>query len=283
MEPLIRLVEAEVTQPPHTLLDVVGGPASTKSEYVVTISGVEKWYGPTHVLKGIDLTVHRGECVCIIGPSGSGKSTLLRCIACLDPIDHGSVAVGGHEMGYTLHGDRRVRASPRALARQRQDVGMVFQRFNLFPHMTALENVVSGLIRVRHDQRASAESVGRSLLDRVGLIEKVTAYPAQLSGGQQQRVAICRAVAMRPAVLLLDEPTSALDPEMIGEVLAVIEELVVEGMTMVLVTHEMKFGSRAARRVAMMYDGSIIDVGPPQKVFNDPDDPRTKQFLSRVL
>lgn len=266
------------------ILSVIGGPAKTTSDVVVELVDVSKSFGDLEVLRGVNLSVRGGECVCVIGPSGSGKSTLLRCINYLEDIDaSGSVTVNGQRMGYSSRGGRWVKAREGEVARQRQEIGMVFQRFNLFPHMTALENVITGPVRVRGDDRRQAREVGAALLARVGLSDKLTAYPNQLSGGQQQRVAICRALAMRPTVMLFDEPTSALDPEMIGEVLAVIEELVVEGMTTIIVTHEMKFASRAAARVAMMDDGVIVEEAPPDQFFAAPSDERTRRFLSKLL
>lgn len=264
------------------LLAVVGAPEEV-SDTVIELEEVYKSFHPVEVLRGIDLTVKRSECVCVIGPSGSGKTTLIRCINALETIDRGRIAVNGHPLGTVQRNGRPRAASDRVLARQRQDIGMVFQRFNLFPHMTALENVVAGPVRVRGTRRAEAEQVGKELLARVGLHEKFQSYPRQLSGGQQQRVAICRALAMRPAVMLFDEPTSALDPEMIGEVLAVIAELQHEGMTMIIVTHEIQFARHTADRVLMMDEGAIVEDAPPGRFFDHPADPRTQRFLSKVL
>jgi polar amino acid transport system ATP-binding protein len=265
------------------LIDVVGGTAPTATEIVVEVSEVSKSFGPHEVLFDVDLQVKRAECLCIVGPSGSGKSTLLRCINYLAPPSAGSVVVNGHRMGLVEKGGVLKPASDRALARQRREIGMVFQRFNLFPHMTALENVISGLLRVDKRSRADAAPIGEALLTRIGLGEKAQSYPSELSGGQQQRVAIVRALAMRPALMLFDEPTSALDPEMIGEVLEVIAELSQEGMTMIIVTHEMAFARRTANWVAMMDQGRIVELAPPGAFFDSPSDPRTQQFLSKVL
>ncbi len=267
---------------PTDLLAVVGGPELV-AETAIELDDVHKSFRTLEVLRGIRLTVKRGECVCVIGPSGSGKTTLIRCINALEPIDRGRLLVNGHPLGTVEVKGRTRPASDRELSRQRQEIGMVFQRFNLFPHMTALENVIAGPIRVRGTPRAKAEPVGRELLARVGLQDKERAYPRQLSGGQQQRVAICRALAMRPAVMLFDEPTSALDPEMIGEVLTVIAELKREGMTMMIVTHETQFARHTADRMVMIDEGLIVEEGPPDQFFDHPSDERTRRFLSKVL
>jgi len=264
------------------LLDIVGAPDEAM-ELVVSATDVRKSFGRLLVLKGLSLDVHRGEVVFICGPSGSGKTTFLRCINHLEKIDSGSITVNGHSIGYREAGGRLVEDKEKEIARQRRDIGFVFQRFNLFPHKTALENVIEAPIQVRGQKQADAERVGRALLTRVGLGHKIDAYPAQLSGGQQQRVAIARALAMRPALLLFDEPTSALDPEMIGEVLEVMKELAQEGMTMIVVSHEMGFAREAADRVVMMDDGQIIEVAPPEEFFSNPKNERTKAFLSKVL
>jgi polar amino acid transport system ATP-binding protein len=264
------------------LLAVVGGPDKT-ADVVVQMEDVHKSFGTLAVLRGITLTVRRGECICVVGPSGSGKTTLIRCINALDSIASGQIIVNGHQLGMIERNGQLRPAGERDLARQRQEIGMVFQRFNLFPHLTALENVITGPVRVRSMPRSQAEPLGRALLSRVGLEDKMTAYPRQLSGGQQQRVAICRALAMRPALMLFDEPTSALDPEMIGEVLEVIAELQREGMTMLIVTHEMKFARHTAHRVVMMDDGLIVEDAPPERFFDSPTDERTRRFLSKVL
>src|SRR5579885_2970058 len=271
-----------MSEAPGELLAVVGGPEQV-SDTAIQLTAIHKSFHQLEVLRGIDLAVRRGECVCVVGPSGSGKTTLIRCINALETIDRGQVTVNGHPLGVVEHNGRALPASDRLLARQRQEIGMVFQRFNLFPHMTALENVVAGPVRVRGTSRAQAEQVGRELLARVGLQDKERSYPRQLSGGQQQRVAICRALAMRPAVMLFDEPTSALDPEMIGEVLTVIAELRREGMTMMIVTHEIQFARHTASRVLMMDEGVIVEDAAPDDFFDRPRDERTRRFLAKVL
>ena len=237
------------------------------------LSGVQKHFGPLHVLKDINLTVDRGEVVVVIGPSGSGKSTLCRTINRLEPIDGGSVSVDGQPLP----------AEGKALARLRSDVGMVFQSFNLFSHKSALENVTLGPIKVRGLPKRDAERRAHELLQRVGLAEKADAMPDQLSGGQQQRVAIARALAMDPKLIMFDEPTSALDPEMISEVLDVMVELAKSGMTMMVVTHEMGFARRAADRVVFMDEGEIVETAPPAEFFDHPRSPRLKSFLSKIL
>jgi polar amino acid transport system ATP-binding protein len=257
--------------------------AETATRVVVSAIEVEKRFGRLHVLKGVNLEVRRGETVCIIGPSGSGKSTFLRCVNHLERIDGGRIEVNGHLIGYREREGKLVEDAEKNVARQRAEIGMVFQRFNLFPHMTALENVVEAPIRVRGLAKARAVAAGEALLERVGLSDKRDVYPGKLSGGQQQRVAIARALAMNPALMLFDEPTSALDPEVTGEVLEVMEELAREGMTMIVVTHEMGFARRAADRIAMMDDGRIVEEAPPERFFAAPGEERTKQFLSKIL
>ena len=259
------------------------GRAVSSNDLCVRAVDVDKHFGRLHVLKSVSLDVAKGETVCVIGPSGSGKSTLLRCINHLETIDGGRIEVNGHLIGYRERNGKLVEDSERSIARQRTQVGMVFQRFNLFPHMTALENVIEAPTRVLGVARAQAIVDAERLLERVGLLEKCGTYPGKLSGGQQQRVAIARALAMRPALMLFDEPTSALDPETIGEVLAVMQELAEVGMTMVVVTHEMGFARRAADRVVMMDEGQIIEVGTPEHFFTAPTHDRTKQFLSKIL
>jgi polar amino acid transport system ATP-binding protein len=244
---------------------------------------VQKHFRKLHVLKGVTLDVRRGETVVVIGPSGSGKTTFIRCVNHLEKIDGGRIEVNGHLIGYRERAGKLVEDTDRSIAKQRSEIGMVFQRFNLFPHMTALGNVVEAPIRVRKVSKELALDEGRALLSRVGLSDKCDAYPAQLSGGQQLRVAIARALAMKPALMLFDEPTSALDPEMIGEVLAVMEELSQQGMTMIVVSHEMGFARHAADRVVMMDDGRIVEEGPPERLFEAPSEPRTRQFLSKIL
>ena len=257
--------------------------AARAVDVVVRAVDVQKHFGRLHVLKGVNLEVRRRETVCIIGPSGSGKSTFLRCVNHLEKIDGGRIEVNGHLIGYREQKGKLVEDSERNIARQREEIGMVFQRFNLFPHKTALGNVTEAPIRVRRVSRERAEAGGRELLERVGLADKCDVYPGKLSGGQQQRVAIARALAMNPALMLFDEPTSALDPEVTGEVLDVMEELAREGMTMIVVTHEMGFARKAADRVLMMDDGRIIEEGPPVHFFTAPAEERTKQFLSKIL
>jgi polar amino acid transport system ATP-binding protein len=244
---------------------------------------VHKSFGRLEVLRGVSLDVGRGETVCIIGPSGSGKSTFLRCINHLEKIDSGRIEVNGQLIGYRQRDGKLVEDSEKSIARQRTQIGMVFQRFNLFPHKTALENVIEAPIRVLHRPKEQASAEGEALLMRVGLADKRDVYPGKLSGGQQQRVAIARALAMRPALMLFDEATSALDPEVIGEVLAVMEELAHAGMTMIVVTHEMGFARHAADRVVMMDEGRIIEGGTPQQFFDAPEQERTKAFLSKIL
>ena len=245
--------------------------------------GVVKRFGRLEVLKGVSLAVDPGQVVCIIGPSGSGKTTFIRCINHLEKIDSGRVEVNGHLIGYREQNGKLVEDSEGNIARQRSEIGMVFQRFNLFPHMTALENIIEAPLRVRKVEKERAVGDAEALLDRVGLADKRDTYPGKLSGGQQQRVAIARALAMKPALMLFDEPTSALDPETIGEVLEVMKELAREGMTMMVVTHEMGFAREAADRVVMMDAGRIIEEGTPEHFFTSPDNERTQQFLSKIL
>jgi polar amino acid transport system ATP-binding protein len=242
-------------------------------DYVVNVNDLNKSFGSNHVLRGIDLHVQRGEVVCIIGPSGSGKSTLLRCINMLEQPTSGTIVVLGREL---THIDCDIDEA-------RTKIGMVFQQFNLFPHMTALGNIAVAQRKVLGRSKAEAEMKGLQLLARVGLTEKADAYPGQLSGGQQQRVAIARALAMDPDVMLFDEATSALDPELVGDVLNVMKTLAEDGMTMLVVTHEMGFASNVATRVVFMDGGVIVEQGPPSQVINAPQEDRTKSFLSRVL
>jgi polar amino acid transport system ATP-binding protein len=250
---------------------------------VVEATDVDKWFGNLHVLQKISLTVWPREVVVIIGPSGSGKSTFLRCVNHLEQIDSGSLTVNGHPIGYRTRRGRLVEDRERRIAVQRRDVGMVFQRFNLFPHMTSLENVTAAPIHVLGTDRRQAKELGRSLLARVGLEAKADSYPGHLSGGQQQRVAIARALAMKPALMLFDEVTSALDPEMIGEVLDVMRELARDGMTMIVVTHEMGFAREVGDRVIMMDEGTIIEQGKPSELFTGPVNERTQSFLSKII
>ena len=253
------------------------------SEPLLKAVGVRKSYGHTEVLGGIDLEVHKGQVVCLLGPSGAGKSTFLRCVNHLETIDAGQVWVDGEPIGFRLRNGKLYELKEREVARQRRDIGMVFQRFNLFGHRTALQNVVEGPVRVLGLNPEEARVQALELLDRVGLAHRADAYPAQLSGGQQQRVAIARSLAMKPKLMLFDEPTSALDPELVGEVLAVMGTLAAEGMTMVVVTHEMGFAAEAADEVVFMADGMVVETGPPGEILSAPKHERTKQFLARVL
>jgi polar amino acid transport system ATP-binding protein len=259
------------------------GVLARPAEIVVEASDVKKSFGSLEVLRGVSLRVGRGEVVVIIGPSGSGKTTFVRCLNHLEKIDNGRILVNGHLIGYREVAGRLVEDRPRNIARQRREIGMVFQRFNLFHHMTALGNIVEAPIHVLGLAEANAAALGRQLLARVGLSDKADAYPAQLSGGQQQRVAIARALAMKPRLMLFDEPTSALDPEMIGEVLEVMRELARDGMTMIVVSHEMGFAREVADRVLMMDEGRILEEGPPDQVFRHPAHKRTQAFLSKIL
>jgi polar amino acid transport system ATP-binding protein len=256
----------------------------SSADPMVKAEGVHKSFGRLEVLKGVSLEVQAGEVVCMIGASGSGKSTFLRCINHLERIDSGRLWVDGRLVGYRQSGDKIYELRDAEVCRERSEIGMVFQRFNLFGHMTALENVIEAPIRVRKMAKRDAVAQGRSLLEQVGLADKIDNYPAQLSGGQQQRVAIARALAMKPKLMLFDEPTSALDPELVGEVLDVMKGLAHDFQTtMVVVTHEMGFAREAADRVLMMDDGRIIEEGTPEHFFTAPREERTKQFLSAIL
>jgi polar amino acid transport system ATP-binding protein len=250
---------------------------------MVKAEQVCKSFGALQVLKGITLEVGKGQVLVMVGPSGSGKSTFLRCINHLETVNAGRLYVDGDLIGYRDRGSKLYEISPRDAAKQRRDIGMVFQHFNLFPHRTALENLVEAPMHVKRVKKADAVARAKDLLDQVGLAEKATAYPAQLSGGQQQRVAIARALAMNPKLMLFDEPTSALDPELVGEVLAVMKKLAQEGMTMVVVTHEMGFAREVANQLVFMDDGVVVESGPPREVLADPKHERTKAFLSKVL
>jgi polar amino acid transport system ATP-binding protein len=257
---------------------------SRATALVVNAEGVRKRFGRHEVLRGVSFKVRKGEVVCLIGPSGSGKTTLLRCINHLERIDDGRIHVNGHFIGYREEADGRlVEDSDANIARQRTEIGFVFQRFNLWPHMTAIDNIVEAPIRVRRTKPEQAYAEGDALLERVHLKHKRDAYPNRLSGGQQQRVAIARALAMKPALMLFDEPTSALDPEMIGEVLDVMKELARDGMTMVVVTHEMGFAREVADRAVMMDEGVIVEEGTPAEFFSSPSQERTRDFLSKIL
>jgi polar amino acid transport system ATP-binding protein len=250
---------------------------------MVQAEGVHKRFGRLEVLKGITLEVQPGEVMCLLGPSGSGKSTFLRCINHLEKIHAGLLSVDGELVGYRQVGDRLHELREAEVARKRAEIGMVFQHFNLFPHMTALENVSCAPIRVKGVAREQARSHARELLDRVGLADKLDAYPAQLSGGQQQRVAIARALAMDPKLMLFDEPTSALDPELVGEVLEVMQQLARDGMTMIVVTHEIGFAREVADTVVFMDGGVVVESGKPAEVLSSPRHERTRAFLSKVL
>jgi polar amino acid transport system ATP-binding protein len=250
---------------------------------MVRATNVHKSFGHVEVLRGIDLTVMPGEVACVIGPSGSGKSTFLRCINHLESIDSGQMEVDGELIGYRRRGDKLHELRESEVARQRRDIGMVFQRFNLFPHMTALENVMEAPCTVRRTAKKQAREAAAELLDRVGLGNRCDNYPTQLSGGQQQRVAIARALAMKPRLMLFDEPTSALDPELVGEVLDVMRGLAREGMTMVVVTHEMGFAREVADSLVFMDEGRIVEAGAPREVLTNPQHERTQAFLSKVL
>ena len=250
---------------------------------MVKAEQVCKSFGALQVLKGITLEVGKGQVLVMVGPSGSGKSTFLRCINHLETVNAGRLYVDGDLIGYRDRGSKLYEISPRVAAKQRRDIGMVFQHFNLFPHRTALENLIEAPIHVKRVKKADAVARAKDLLDQVGLAEKATAYPAQLSGGQQQRVAIARALAMNPKLMLFDEPTSALDPELVGEVLAVMKKLADEGMTMVVVTHEMGFAREVADQFVFMDDGVVVESGPPREVLANPKHERTKAFLSKVL
>ncbi len=254
------------------------------SEPMIRIDGLRKSFGTLEVLKGIDLAVRRGEVVCLIGPSGSGKSTLLRCINVLEEPTSGLVYLDGEPVGYRVDpAGRRVRDSARRINAMRARIGIVFQSYNLWPHKTALGNVIEALLVVRRRTPAQAREIGLAMLDRVGLREKADEYPSRLSGGQQQRVAIARALAMEPEVMLFDEVTSALDPELVGEVLKVMRALAKDGMTMVVVTHEIGFAREVADRVIFMDGGAIVEEGPPEVVLGRPRNERTRRFLARVL
>jgi len=257
---------------------VVAGPDGLVLEAI----DLQKRYGRTEVLRGVTFGVGRGDVKAVLGPSGSGKSTLLRCLALLEPVDRGEVRLEGNRLGVREVRGRLIHLSERSLAQQRTDIGMVFQRFNLFPHLTALGNVMIGLTEVRGRSKAEAREIASTMLERVGLAPRMGHYPSELSGGQQQRVAIARALVMNPKVMLFDEPTSALDPELVGEVLAVMEELAREGMTMIVVTHEVGFARDVAVQVVMMDAGEIIEEGDPNELLANPKHERTRKFLQAV-
>jgi polar amino acid transport system ATP-binding protein len=250
---------------------------------MVKAEQVCKSFGALQVLKGITLEVGKGQVLVMVGPSGSGKSTFLRCINHLEQVNAGRLYVDGELIGYRERGAKLHEMAARDAAKQRRDIGMVFQHFNLFPHRTALENIIEAPLHVKRVKKDEAVARGKDLLKQVGLLEKADAYPAQLSGGQQQRVAIARALAMNPKLMLFDEPTSALDPELVGEVLEVMKKLAAEGMTMVVVTHEMGFAREVANQLVFMDGGVVVESGPPREVLANPKHERTKAFLSKVL
>jgi polar amino acid transport system ATP-binding protein len=260
-----------------TAVSDAGAPPMVKAE------GVCKNFGALKVLKGVTLEIGRGQVLVLVGPSGSGKSTFLRCINHLEQVNGGRLYVDGELIGYRERGDKLHEMPPREAAKQRRDIGMVFQHFNLFPHRNALANIVEAPIQVKGVKKADAIARAKDLLEQVGLSDKATAYPAQLSGGQQQRVAIARALAMNPKLMLFDEPTSALDPELVGEVLGVMKKLASEGMTMVVVTHEMGFAREVADQLVFMDAGVIVERGKPREVLSNPQHERTKAFLSKVM
>lgn len=255
----------------------------TDSMPVLNVERLNKSYGSHHVLRGIDMSVKAGEVTCIVGPSGSGKSTLLRCLNYLEVPNSGAIFLEGVPVGVRWRGDKLYQMTFNELAVQRQKMGMVFQNFNLFPHKTALENIIEAPLIVKRRNKADAIAEAMALLDKVGLRERANYYPRQLSGGQQQRVAIARSLAMQPTLMLFDEPTSALDPELVGEVLTVMRQLAEEGMTMVVVTHEMSFARDVADHLIFMDGGVIVESGPPKEVLARPQHSRTQSFLARVL
>ena len=256
--------------------------ATSTNQPLVHAVNVTKAFHGNEVLKGIDMDVASGEVVCLLGPSGSGKTTFLRCINQLESIDGGRIWVDGDLMGFADRGGTLHHLTDKQVAAQRREIGMVFQRFNLFPHKTALENVMEAPIQVKGERKKDVKVRALALLDQVGLGDKPAAYPAQLSGGQQQRVAIARALAMNPKLMLFDEPTSALDPELVGEVLKVMRQLAQDGMTMIVVTHEMSFAREVADRVVFMDAGVVVEQGPPSEVISNPQHKRTQSFLSRM-
>jgi polar amino acid transport system ATP-binding protein len=256
--------------------------AHSSTEPLMVARDVRKSFDHTEVLRGVSFDIGRAQKKVIIGPSGSGKSTLLRCLALLERADDGEIRLEGREVGFKEHRGKRVHETERELARHRCELGMVFQRFNLFPHLTALDNVMVGPMRVRGVARAEAQEQANELLGRVGLADRSHAYPSELSGGQQQRVAIARALAMRPKLMFFDEPTSALDPELVGEVLDVMESVAAEGMTMVVVTHEMRFARKVADTLIMMDDGQVVEEAPPEQLFTAPAHERTRRFLGAI-
>lgn len=257
--------------------------AAETTKPLVRARNVHKSFDQLDVLKGIALDVMPGEVVVVLGPSGSGKSTFLRCINHLEAINKGFIEVDGEQIGYRLRKDRLEKLSSNGIARQQRKIGMVFQQFNLYPHMTVLQNIVEAPVGVHGESRKAATENAMRLLERVGLSEKATSYPRQLSGGQQQRVAIARALAIKPKLMLFDEPTSALDPELVGEVLATMRDLARQGLTMIVVTHEIGFAREAADRVVFMDGGNVVEMGKPEDVIGNPQHPRTQAFLARFL
>ena len=259
-------------------------PSSEVARPIVCARDVEKWFGKIHVLRGVSLSIHRGEVVCIIGPSGSGKTTFLRCINHLERIDAGRIEVDSQLVGYRENANGTLAEESEVnIAKMRATIGFVFQHFNLWPHMTVIQNIIEAPVHVNKEPMDIARERAMALLGRVGLTDKCDAYPGRLSGGQKQRVAIARALAMKPKLMLFDEATSALDPETVGEVLAVMKELAADGMTMICVTHEMGFAREAGDRVVMMDEGRLIEEGSPERVFNNPQHVRTQQFLAKIL
>ncbi|HMK97343.1 MAG TPA: amino acid ABC transporter ATP-binding protein [Acidimicrobiales bacterium] len=253
------------------------------ADLMLKAEGVRKSYGTNHVLRGVDLELPKGQVMCIIGPSGSGKSTLLRCINHLEKIDAGRLTVDGELVGYREQRGRLYELRDREISERRSQIGMVFQHFNLFPHMTALENITVGPVRVKKEPKPAAAVRAMGLLAQVGLSDRASAYPRQLSGGQQQRVAIARALAMQPKLMLFDEPTSALDPELVSDVLEVMRDLTQVGLTMVVVTHEMGFAREVGDSLVFMDSGAVVEAGPPKEVLAKPQQERTRAFLSRIL
>ncbi|BCW79703.1 MULTISPECIES: amino acid ABC transporter ATP-binding protein [Micrococcaceae] len=255
----------------------------TAEKPLVKIEGLHKYYGHHHVLRGIDMTVNQGEVSVVIGPSGSGKSTMLRCVNLLESISAGRISVGGQLIGYREVNGKLHDLKTKEIAAQRREIGMVFQRFNLFPHKTALQNVMEAPVHVKGQSKAAAQKRALELLDRVGLADRSGHYPSQLSGGQQQRVAIARALAMDPELMLFDEPTSALDPELVGDVLNVMKDLAKSGMTMIVVTHEIGFAREVGDTLTFMDGGVVVESGDPREIIANPQHARTKEFLGRVL
>jgi len=255
----------------------------TAEKPLVKIEGLHKYYGHHHVLRGIDMTVNQGEVSVVIGPSGSGKSTMLRCVNLLESISAGRISVGGQLIGYREVNGRLHDLKTKEIAAQRREIGMVFQRFNLFPHKTALQNVMEAPVHVKGQSKSEAQKRALELLDRVGLGDRAGHYPSQLSGGQQQRVAIARALAMEPELMLFDEPTSALDPELVGDVLNVMKDLAKSGMTMIVVTHEIGFAREVGDTLTFMDGGVVVESGDPREIIANPQHARTKEFLGRVL